>query len=70
MLRDVAINIVPRVLRVDIYASAAMVGAAIIAFGRLLGLSPRLATILGGLGCFALRLAAVRFDWQLPTALH
>lgn len=69
VLRDIAINIVPRVLRVDIYASAALFGAAIIAFGRLGGLSARRATVLGGLGCFALRLAAVRFGWQLPTAV-
>jgi uncharacterized membrane protein YeiH len=69
-LRDVAINIVPRVLRVDIYASAAMFGAAIIAFGRLAGLSPRVATLAGGLGCFGLRLAAVAYGWQLPTAGH
>jgi uncharacterized membrane protein YeiH len=68
VLRDVAINVVPRVLRVDIYASAAMFGAAIIAFGRLAGLSPRVATLLGGLGCFGLRIAAVHFGWQLPTA--
>lgn len=67
VLRDIAINIVPRVLRVDIYASAAMFGAAIIAFGRLAGLSPRAATLLGGLGCFGLRIAAVAFNWQLPT---
>lgn len=70
VLRDVAINVVPRVLRIDIYASAAMFGAAIIAFGRLAGLSPRVATILGGIGCLALRLGAVRFGWQLPTADH
>ena len=70
VLRDIAINIVPRVLRVDIYASAAMLGAAIIAFGRLAGLNPRVATVLGGLACFGLRLAAVAFHWQLPTAGH
>lgn len=67
-LRDVAINIVPRILRVDIYASAALFGAALIATGRHFGLSPRRATMIGGLACLSLRLAAVRFGWQLPTA--
>jgi uncharacterized membrane protein YeiH len=68
-LRDIVINEVPRVLRVDIYATAALLAAGIIAAGRALGLPPRPVAILAGLACFALRIAAVAYHWQLPRGL-
>ena len=66
--RDVLLAEIPAVLRSDLYAVAALVGAAIVAVGSLLHL-PVLATALaGGLACFALRVVAIRRGWRLPVA--
>ncbi|WP_293968938.1 TRIC cation channel family protein [Sphingomonas sp.] len=66
-LRDVVINQVPRVLRTDIYGSAAACAAIIIVIGRALGWPARATAILAGLACFGLRLLAYRHGWHLPT---
>lgn len=66
-MRDIVLGIVPRVLRVDIYAVAAMLAAAIVAGGHALGLPARATAIAAGLACFALRLLAVAYHWQLPS---
>ncbi len=68
-LRDIVINEVPRVLRTDIYASAACLAAIIVVLGRLANLSPRLVAIIAGLACFGLRMAAVSQGWALPRLL-
>lgn len=68
-LRDIVINEVPRVLRTDIYASAACLAAVIVVLGRLANLSPRLVAIIAGLACFGLRMAAVSQGWALPGAV-
>jgi uncharacterized membrane protein YeiH len=64
--RDVLLNRVPVILRREIYASAALVGAAIAAFGDLLGLASPTLTVCAVAACFALRLASLRFRWHLP----
>ena len=69
VMRDVLLDKIPAVLTRDIYASAALVGAAIMIAGRRLGLSNAWAAMLGAVGCFALRMAAVQFGWQLPRAV-
>ncbi|MGA7437670.1 MAG: trimeric intracellular cation channel family protein [Luteibacter sp.] len=66
VVRDILLTRVPVVLVVDIYASAALLGAAGVVVGRRLGLSPAVAGTAGFILCFALRMAAVRFGWQLP----
>ena len=66
VLRDLLRGEVPHILHSDIYASAAFVAAAIVAGGRALGLSTRAVAVLAGTTCFALRLVAVAYDWQLP----
>ncbi|MBT2185977.1 trimeric intracellular cation channel family protein [Sphingobium nicotianae] len=68
-IRDVIINQVPRVLRVDIYASAACLAALIIVIWRLAGLPARPTAIVAGLACFGLRMAAATFGWALPHAM-
>ena len=65
MARDILLVEVPAVLRSELYAVAALAGAAIVVGGSLLGV-PLLAAVLGGLACFGLRMAAVRWGWQLP----
>ncbi len=67
-MRDLVLNEVPRVLRTDIYAVAAMLGALIVVSGRAARLDPRLVAVAGGCACFALRMAAVHYGWNLPTA--
>src|SRR5690606_1443156 len=66
MARDILLADVPAVLRSELYAVAALAGAAIVVAGHLVGL-PVLASIIGGLACFGLRMAALRWGWQLPV---
>ena len=66
VMRDMLLVRVPVVLVADIYASAALLGAAVVVIGRRLGCPPAVAAVLGFVVCFALRVAAVRFGWQLP----
>ncbi|MGE3896909.1 MAG: trimeric intracellular cation channel family protein [Variibacter sp.] len=68
MMRDILVAEIPTVLRADIYAVAALAGAAIVVIGNLLHISPTATTIVGALLCFGLRLMAIRRDWQLPVA--
>ena len=66
VMRDMLLVRIPVVLVADIYASAALLGAAVVVIGRRLGCPPAMAAVLGFVICFALRVAAVRFGWQLP----
>ncbi len=66
--RDVLLAQVPMVLRSDLYAVAALAGAAVVAIGSQLGLEPAMTALAGALLCFALRMVAIRRAWQLPRA--
>ena len=68
MLRDVLVNEIPTVLRAELYAMAALGGAAVVIAGHMLDLSPMAPTIGGAALCFALRLVSIRRGWSLPTA--
>ncbi len=68
MLRDVLVSEVPIVLRADLYALAALAGAGVVVSAHLLHLPPPLATVAGGVLCFALRFMAIRYGWHLPLA--
>ncbi len=68
MARDILITEVPVVLRADLYAVAALAGAAIVVMGDMLHLSPTLATCIGAALCFSLRFVAIRYGWKLPVA--
>ena len=68
MLRDVLLAEVPTVLRADIYATAALAGAAVVVIGHLLLLPPLPVALVGAASCFALRMVAIRRGWKLPTA--
>ena len=65
-LRDILLAQVPRVLNADIYATAALFGALVLVIARQLRASPFLASILGGVACFSLRMLSVWFHWNLP----
>lgn len=68
MVRDVLLAQIPTVLRADLYAVAALAGAAVVVAGHLLHLSSTAATILGAALCFGLRVMAIRRGWRLPVA--
>jgi uncharacterized membrane protein YeiH len=65
--RDVLLNRVPVILQREIYASAALVGAAIETLGeRFAGPSDTL-TWIALAACFTLRYLSLRYRWHLPS---
>jgi uncharacterized membrane protein YeiH len=56
------------VLRSDLYAVAALAGAAIVVGGSMLHLPVVVPAVSGGLVCFGLRVMAIRWGWHLPAA--
>jgi uncharacterized membrane protein YeiH len=68
MVRDVLTAEAPAVLRGDVYAVAALAGAAVVVVGHLLALPSLAVTIVGAVLCFGLRFLAIRRGWQLPVA--
>jgi uncharacterized membrane protein YeiH len=68
MVRDVLIAKVPTVLRADLYAVAALTGAAVVVIGDLLHLPAVATTMAGAALCFGLRLMAIHRGWHLPLA--
>jgi uncharacterized membrane protein YeiH len=69
MTRDVLLVEIPTVLRSDLYAVAALAGAATVVIGNLLQIPSVVAMIAGFVLCFGLRLMAIRRGWRLPRAL-
>jgi uncharacterized membrane protein YeiH len=67
-IRDILLMRIPIILYTDIYATAALVGSAVMVLARRLGLHPTLAAVLGGVVCFALRVCSVWWHWNLPKA--
>jgi uncharacterized membrane protein YeiH len=68
MLRDLLVREIPVVLRADLYALAALAGAAMVIAGHLLQW-PAVPTAIGGAAlCFVVRLVAIRRGWNLPVA--
>lgn len=68
MLRDLLVNQIPTVLRADLYALAALAGAAAVVAGHAWNIQPVASAIVGGLLCFGLRFMAIRYGWHLPAA--
>lgn len=68
MVRDVLVREIPSVLRTELYAVAALLGAGIVVIGRLLHISPPVSAVAGAILCFGLRFMAMRRAWHLPTA--
>lgn len=65
-VRDILLAQIPGVLRADVYATAAMAGAAVMIGGRKLGLSHTMAAVFGGVMCFTLRMVSLWQHWNLP----
>jgi len=68
-VRDMLLAQVPAVLRVDVYASAALVGAAVVVMGVKMKMPRSVAMSLGAGACFALRMVAVWQHWNLPKVI-
>ncbi|MCW5745494.1 MAG: trimeric intracellular cation channel family protein [Alphaproteobacteria bacterium] len=68
MVRDVLLAEIPVVLRAELYAVAALAGAAVVVIGAWLHLPMAAAMVAGAVICFTLRMLAIRYGWQLPIA--
>ncbi len=68
MVRDVLVREIPTVLRTELYAVAALIGAAVEVIGRMLYLPSSGAAAAGAVLCFGIRFMAMRHGWQLPIA--
>ncbi|MDG4892565.1 trimeric intracellular cation channel family protein [Mesorhizobium sp. WSM4976] len=68
MTRDVLLVEIPQVLRSDLYAVAALAGAAIVVGGDMIGVAYGISALTGGVLCFCLRFMAIRYGWRLPVA--
>jgi uncharacterized membrane protein YeiH len=67
IIRDVLVNRVPLVLRREVYASAALLGAVILQLLDAIGMAAALSAMIAGAATLALRLAAVRWQLHLPS---
>jgi len=68
IVRDVLVREIPTVLRTELYAVAALIGAAIVVIGRMLHVPSFAAALAGAVLCFGLRFMAMRRGWQLPIS--
>ncbi|WP_333823010.1 trimeric intracellular cation channel family protein [Pinisolibacter sp.] len=66
--RDVLTAQTPMVLRREVYALAALAGAAVVTFGDHFGMPYPLTAPLGAAITTGVRLVAIGRDWHLPTA--
>jgi len=67
-MRDLLLSRVPVVFQSDIYALAALAGAAVVVLGAWLHWPAGLTAIGGALLCFGLRILAMWFNWHVPSA--
>jgi uncharacterized membrane protein YeiH len=68
IVRDLLVTEIPTVLRAEIYAIAALAGAAVVVVGDLFGFPRTVLTIAGATLCFLLRMLALWRQWGLPVA--
>jgi uncharacterized membrane protein YeiH len=68
IVRDMLLAGVPSVLRSELYAVAALVGAIVVVIGDALQIHAAVTALLGAAVCFALRMAAIRYRIRLPMA--
>jgi uncharacterized membrane protein YeiH len=66
--RDVLLAEIPTVLRAELYAVAALLGAAVVVGASMLRLPSGAAALVGAAVCFGLRVLAMKYGWRLPVA--
>jgi uncharacterized membrane protein YeiH len=67
VLRDILLNRVPVILEKEIYASAALAGAAVVVIGEYFGWPNDWVFPAGFLLCFTVRILALQFHWEFPS---
>jgi len=68
MARDILLTEIPTVLRAELYAVAALLGAATVVIAHVLQLPSEAAALAGAALCFGLRVLAMKYNWHLPLA--
>jgi uncharacterized membrane protein YeiH len=68
LVRDLLVAEVPRVLREEIYALAALVGAGVVVLGGALALPGWAVTMVGVAAASTLRVVSVLFGWRAPRS--
>jgi uncharacterized membrane protein YeiH len=68
MVRDLLVAEIPGVMRRELYAVAALLGAGCVVVGHAAGWPAGPSAVAGALACFVLRLLAMRRGWRLPVA--
>lgn len=68
MMRDVLLSEIPVVFTAELYAVAALAGAAVVVIGNALHVPSPAAASAGMILCFGLRVMAIRRGWKLPLA--
>ncbi|MGB2787950.1 MAG: trimeric intracellular cation channel family protein [Dokdonella sp.] len=68
VVRDVLVAQIPGVLKRELYAVAALLGAVVVVAGDRADLPPVPVAIVGAVLCFILRWLAIRRGWRLPVA--
>jgi uncharacterized membrane protein YeiH len=68
VMRDILSGQVPLILRREVYASACLAGGLLFVLLRQTPLPPGLAALLAALLTIAVRLLAIRGNWELPRA--
>lgn len=68
MLRDILIAQVPHVLYKELYAVAALSGAAVVVAADVWGLTGLPSALVAGTLCFVLRCMGIRYGWRLPVS--
>jgi uncharacterized membrane protein YeiH len=68
VVRDLLVSEVPRVLREEVYALAALLGAGVLVAGDAFGLAPPLPALVGAATAALVRILSVYLGWQAPKA--
>lgn len=67
MIRDIICNVIPMILRQEIYATAAMLGGVLFVIFQQIGWQDDIALVSAIVGALALRLAAIYWNVSLPA---
>jgi uncharacterized membrane protein YeiH len=67
VIRDIMLNEIPFILRKEVYASAAAIGAVIMQLAWLLGFGLDIVTIIGLVAISIIRFLAIYKNWNLPV---
>ena len=67
VIRDILLTRIPVILKKEIYASAAMVGAMLVVAGDYLRYSKEIVSAIAIIVCFGLRFLGLHFHWNLPS---